>query len=162
MENPAVYRGLLLLKPAWNSRFCKLLEIKPGRFATEEPLRPPVQHCRKAQVWLCTHLRRKTPDPLSRWLAADPDPVTGAVAASGSRASLIFLLFTPLNQVPSCRYVQQRRTPGTSIYYFFPFSRYLQLNGSPSPLPSPLLLCAICFICLRRRYYSWHSADQRS
>jgi hypothetical protein len=30
-------------------------------------------------------------------------------------------------------------------------------------LPSPLLLfCAICFICLRRRYYSWHSADQKS
>jgi hypothetical protein len=30
-------------------------------------------------------------------------------------------------------------------------------------LPSPLLpFCAICFICLRRRYYFWHSADQRS
>lgn len=66
------------------------------------PLRPPVQHCRKAQVWLCTHSRsqrRKTPDPLSRWLAADPDPVTGAVAASGSRASLYctFLAFSIFN-----------------------------------------------------------------
>jgi hypothetical protein len=48
--------------------------------------------------------RIKTPDPLSRWLAADPDPVTVAVAvaASGRRAvstlySVLFLLLTPNN-----------------------------------------------------------------
>lgn len=38
-----------------------------------------------------------TPDPLSRWLAADPDPVAVAVSSYGyglGKTSLDFLLFT--------------------------------------------------------------------
>lgn len=59
-----------------------VLEIDPVALP-RGPLSAPRAEASVALLFV----REKTPDPLSRWLAADPDPVTFAVAASGSRAS---------------------------------------------------------------------------